>query len=111
MDEPKDKGMEYGIDGWRLDVAFEVAHPFWKDWRTLVKSINPQAYLTAEIVDLPEKVKPYMQGDEFDGEMNYNFAFTASEFFFNPQSMNITPSQFDEKLKQLRELYLKALLM
>lgn len=102
---PKGKGMAHGIDGWRLDVAFEVAHPFWKDWRALVKSINPQAYLTAEIVDQPEKVKPYMQGDEFDGEMNYNFAFTAAEFFFNPLSMSITPSQFDEKLKQLRELY------
>lgn len=102
---PKGKGMAHGIDGWRLDVAFEVAHPFWKDWRTLVKSINPQAYLTAEIVDQPEKVKPYMQGDEFDGEMNYNFAFTATEFFFNPQGINITPSQFDEKLKKLRELY------
>ncbi len=102
---PKGKGIKYGIDGWRLDVAFEVAHPFWKDWRVLVKSINPQAYLTAEIVDQPEKVKPYMQGDEFDGEMNYNFAFTAAEFFFNPQNMNISPSQFDEKLKKLRELY------
>jgi len=102
---PKGKGIEYGIDGWRLDVAFEVAHPFWKDWRTLVKRINPQAYLTAEIVDQAEKVKPYMQGDEFDGEMNYNFAFTAAEFFFNPDGMNITPSQFDKKLKQLRELY------
>ncbi len=102
---PKGKGIAYGIDGWRLDVAFEVAHPFWKDWRNLVKSINPEAYLTAEIVDKPEKVKPYMQGDEFDGEMNYNFAFAASEFFFNPEGMNITASQFDEKLKQLRELY------
>ena len=102
---PKNKGAAYGIDGWRLDVAFEVAHPFWKDWRILVKSINPQAYLTAEIVDEPENVKPYMQGDEFDGEMNYNFAFTAAEFFFNPQGMNITPSQFDEKLETLRHIY------
>ena len=102
---PKGRGIAHGIDGWRLDVAFEVAHPFWKDWRTLVKSINPQAYLTAEIVDQPENVKPYLQGDEFDGEMNYNFAFTAAEFFFNPDGMNITPSQFDEKLKTLRKLY------
>ncbi|MBL4911056.1 MAG: glycoside hydrolase family 13 protein [Alteromonadaceae bacterium] len=102
---PKNKGASHGIDGWRLDVAFEVAHPFWKDWRILVKSINPQAYLTAEIVAQPEKVKPYMQGDEFDGEMNYNFAFTAAEFLFNPQGMDISPSQFDRKLKQLRDLY------
>ncbi|MCX2832365.1 glycoside hydrolase family 13 protein [Microbulbifer thermotolerans] len=102
---PKGKGIEHGIDGWRLDVAFEVHHNFWKAWRSHVKSINPEAYLTAEIVDEPEKVKPYFQGDEFDGEMNYNFAFTAAEFFFNPPGMNISASEFDRKLKELRNLY------
>jgi glycosidase len=102
---PKNKGMEHGIDGWRLDVAFEVAHPFWKDWRIHVKSINPEAYLTAEIVDEPENVKPYMQGDEFDGEMNYNFAFASAEFSFNPESTDITPTEFDKELRKLRNLY------
>lgn len=102
---PKGKGREYGIDGWRLDVAYCIAHGFWKDWRKLVKSINPQAYLTAEIVDTPENVKPYMQGDEFDGEMNYNFAFTAAEFLFNPPASAITPEEFDSKLAELRSLY------
>ncbi|MEX2963356.1 glycoside hydrolase family 13 protein [Microbulbifer sp. TYP-18] len=102
---PKGKGIEHGIDGWRLDVAFEVHHNFWKAWRGHVKSINPEAYLTAEIVDVPEKVKPYFQGDEFDGEMNYNFAFTAAEFFFNPPGMNISVSAFDRKLADLRDLY------
>jgi len=102
---PKGRGIEFGIDGWRLDVAFMVDHAFWKDWRELVKSVNPQAYLTAEIVDKPEKVKPYMQGDEFDGEMNYNFAFTAAEFLFNPGAMKISATEFDQKLKQLRNLY------
>jgi len=102
---PKGKGTEFGIDGWRLDVAFCIAHPFWKQWRKHVKSINPNAYLTAEIVDTPEKVKPYMLGDEFDGEMNYNFAFTCAEFFFNPDSMKINAVEFDAKLKELRELY------
>lgn len=105
---PKNKGTKYGIDGWRLDVAFCVAHPFWKDWRKHVRSINPKAYLTAEIVDTPEKVKPYMQGDEFDGEMNYNFAFTCAEFFFNPTNMRITATQFDKKLQELRDLYPKG---
>ena len=100
---PKNKGVEYGIDGWRLDVAYNVHHNFWKDWRKLVKSINPEAYLTAEIVDKPEKVQPYLMGDEFDGEMNYNFAFTATEFLFNPVA--IKPSEFDAKLATLRNLY------
>jgi glycosidase len=99
------KGIEYGVDGWRLDVAFCVGHPFWKKWRKHIRSINPEAYMTAEIVDSPEKVKPYMQGDEFDGEMNYNFAFAAAEFFFNTDSTRINASTFDKKLAELRGLY------
>ncbi|WP_234235547.1 glycoside hydrolase family 13 protein [Shewanella sp. AS16] len=102
---PKGMGTQFGIDGWRLDVAFEVQHAFWKDWRALVRSINPEAYMTAELVDKPEKVIPYFQGDEFDAEMNYNFAFTAAEFLFNPAGRSISVTQFDAKLKQLRELY------
>ncbi len=102
---PKGKGTRFGIDGWRLDVAYCVEHSFWKDWRTVVKSINPEAYVTAEIVDVPKKVVPYMQGDEFDGEMNYNFVFTCFEFMFYPDSMRISASSFDQKLQELRELY------
>lgn len=102
---PKGQGTEHGIDGWRLDVAFCVAHPFWKDWRKHVKSINPEAYLTAELVLPVEAVQPYLQGDEFDGEMNYNFAFASAEFFFHPGEHAITPSQFDAALADMRERY------
>lgn len=105
---PMGKGREFGIDGWRLDVAFCVAHNFWKDWRKHVKALNPDAYLTAEIVDTPQRVKPYLQGDEFDGEMNYNFAFTAAEFFFNPPPTRITASEFAKKLAQMRDMYPKG---
>jgi len=102
---PQNKGIEHGIDGWRLDVAYCIGHPFWKKWRKHVRSINPEAYMTAEIVDDPEKVTPYMQGDEFDGEMNYNFAFASAEFFFNTDSTKINASTYDQKLKALRDLY------
>lgn len=102
---PKNMGTEYGIDGWRLDVAFCVSHNFWKDWRKLVKSINPNAYLTAELVTTPEEVIPYLQGDEFDAEMNYNFAFTCAEFFLNSDSTKKTTTEFDEELKRMREIY------
>ncbi len=102
---PKGEGAENGIDGWRLDVAFNVHHNFWKAWRKVVRSINPDAYLTAEIVDTPDKVIPYFQGDEFDGEMNYNFAFTAAEFFFHTNQNAISASGFDKKLQELRDSY------
>ncbi|RMF66490.1 MAG: alpha-amylase, partial [Calditrichaeota bacterium] len=76
MDPDGDGNPEDGIDGWRLDVAFCIAHPFWQEWREFVKSINPDAYLTAEVIDPPEVLQPYLRGDEFDAVMNYNFAFS-----------------------------------
>jgi cyclomaltodextrinase len=105
---PKGLGTDYGIDGWRLDVAYCVGHPFWKRFRKHVRRINPEAYLVAEITGPPEKLLPYVQGDEFDSEMNYNFAFAAVEFFINPKTSRISAKEFDEKLRTLREFYPKG---
>jgi len=99
---PMNKGAQYGIDGWRLDVAYCIAHPFWKDWRKLVKTINNEAYLTAELVDPIEKTKPYLSGDEFDATMNYNFSFIVHDFFVQ-DAKAISVTQFDAQLKELRE--------
>jgi glycosidase len=64
------KWMSFGIDGWRLDVANEVPHEFWVAWRSLVKSIDPEAYVCAEIWD---NAAAWLRGNEFDGTMNYRF--------------------------------------
>ncbi len=104
MDPDNDANPSDGIDGWRLDVAFMIKHNFWKEWRKHVKQINPQAYLTAEIVDSIEVVKPYLQGDEFDAVMNYNFLFTTAEYFIDDTS-GILTSEFDKKLRELREAF------
>ncbi len=101
---PMNKGAAYGIDGWRLDVAYDVGHPFWKDWRKWVRSINPNAYLTAELVDPIEKTRPYLKGDEFDATMNYNFAFIMHDFFVQDTSA-LAVTHFDAKLKELREAF------
>ncbi len=101
---PMNKGVAYGIDGWRLDVAYDVGHPFWKDWRKWVRSINPNAYLTAELVYNIEQTRPYLSGDEFDATMNYNFAFIMHDFFVQDTSAS-TVTQFDGKLKELREAF------
>ena len=93
-----------GIDGWRLDVAFCVPHAFWKDWRVLVKSINREAYLVAEVVDTIEENKPFLRGDEFDAVMNYNFAFACAEFFVEDKT-RISASEFDRRLSELRQAF------
>jgi len=104
MDPNGDGNPDDGIDGWRLDVAFCVKHQFWKDWRKLVKSINPNSYITAEIIDSPEANLDYLQGDEFDAVMNYNFLFSTAEFFIDNKS-KISASQFIKDLDYLRNLY------
>jgi cyclomaltodextrinase len=101
---PMNKGHAHGIDGWRLDVAYNVGHPFWKDWRKLVKSINPQAYLTAELVYPIEQTRAYLSGDEFDATMNYNFAFIVHDFFVQ-DSIASSVTAFDARLKELREAF------
>jgi cyclomaltodextrinase len=101
---PKNRGAAHGIDGWRLDVAYDVGHPFWKKWRSWVRTLNPQAYMTAELVDPIAKTKPYLQGDEFDATMNYNFAFILHDFFVQ-DAKAISTTEFDRRLKELREAF------
>lgn len=103
MDPNGDGNPNDGIDGWRLDVAFCVRHEFWKDWRKVVKGINPEAYLTAEVIDSVSKVRPYVEGDEFDAVMNYNFGFILADYFIGEN--RLSPSQLDKSLKNLREAF------
>ncbi len=108
MDPNNDGNPSDGIDGWRLDVAFCINHKFWKDWIKLVKSINPDAFLIAEIVDSPEANIDYLKGDEFDAVMNYNFLFATSEYFIDDKT-KISTSEFLNKLNHLKTLYNKEI--
>lgn len=58
-----------GADGWRLDVPNEIDDDsFWAEFRSRVKTINPDAYLVGEIWT----GDPRWVGEEhFDGLMNY----------------------------------------
>lgn len=40
---------KFDIDGWRLDVANEVDHVFWKTFRQAVSAENPDVYILGEI--------------------------------------------------------------
>lgn len=57
-----------GIDGWRLDVPYMMNHRFWKRFRQLVKGMDPNLYIVAEVWD---RATDWIRGDEADGAMNY----------------------------------------
>ncbi len=69
---------EYGIDGWRLDVASEVDDTFWRAFRQAVKAENPEALLIGEVW---ETASHWLRGDMFDSAMNYDFRKHCELFF------------------------------
>ncbi|WP_067730789.1 glycoside hydrolase family 13 protein [Oceanobacillus damuensis] len=68
---------EFDIDGWRLDVANEVDHQFWRDFRKEVKAIKSDVYVLGEIW---HDSMPWLLGDQFDAVMNYPFTIAALDY-------------------------------
>lgn len=73
------KWTEMGIDGWRLDVANEVDHNFWKLFKSHVTSINPDIYIVGEIW---HDAGTWLRGDEFHSVMNYKYTNSIIDYFF-----------------------------
>jgi len=78
-----------GIDGFRLDVADQIPMGFWREYRSYVKAIKPDAYLTGEIwwEKWPDEMMnpvPYCSGDIFDAVMFYQIYRPARCFFAQP---------------------------
>lgn len=70
--------IKFGIDGWRLDVPFEIKSPgFWQEFRERVKAVNPEAYIVGEVWD---DAREWLDGSQFDGVMNYLFAAPTIAF-------------------------------
>ncbi len=69
---------EYDIDGWRLDVADEVSHDFWRRLRREIKAIKPEAVLIGENWHNSES---YLLGDQFDSIMNYGVTKAFLDYF------------------------------
>ncbi len=67
-----------GVDGFRLDAPEKVPHPFWVDFRQAVKAIKPDALINGEIWPWAQA---WLDGRQFDGVTNYQFAIPAQQFF------------------------------
>ncbi len=109
--------IEQGIDGWRLDVPFEIKHEgFWQKFRQIVKTANPNAYINGEV---PWEAQDWLGGDRFDGVMNYQLTAALVGFFgegFRDDSMvtgmmgladipAMDADGFAARTKQLLEIY------
>ncbi len=61
---------ECDIDGWRLDVADEISHVFWKRFRREMKAVKSDILIVGEIWHF---AGDFLEGDEWDSVMNYQF--------------------------------------
>lgn len=71
---------EYGIDGWRLDVADEVSHSFWRHFRERIKAEKPDCLLLGENW---HDSYPFLSGGQFDGIMNYALTKAVLDYLEN----------------------------
>lgn len=69
----------FDIDAWRLDVANEVDHHFWKKFHKAVTDIKPDFYIVGEVW---HSARPWLNGDEFTGVMNYPYTLQIEDHFF-----------------------------
>lgn len=68
----------FDIDAWRLDVANEIDHQFWRDFHKAVLAKKPDLYILGEIW---HSSNSWLNGDEFHAVMNYPLSESVKDYF------------------------------
>ena len=87
------------IDGWRMDVAKELDFSFWKEFRDIAHKANKDTLLISEIFG---DTSQWLQGDRFDGTMNYSFREAMTDYF---ATKRINNKEFADSLANLYSMY------
>ncbi len=90
---------ETDVDGWRLDVADEISHNFWREARKRIKKIKSDAVIIGEVW---YDSTSWLMGDQFDSVMNYYFYYPMIDFFAKEI---INAEEFADKIGYIRGLY------
>jgi glycosidase len=88
--------IQVGVDGWRLDVANEVDHAFWRAFRERVGTVRPDALLLGEVWH--EASAWLHAGDQFDSVMNYPWRDATLAFLRGEDDARA----YDQTLTRLR---------
>ncbi len=92
--------IEQGTDGWRLDVPNEIDDDsFWAEFREVVKSANPDAYILGEIWNPDAR---WVGDAHFDGLMHYPVRDALLRLLF---AGTLDIPHFAEKVESLLSFY------
>jgi glycosidase len=89
---------EADIDGWRLDVANEVDHRFWRAFRDRVKGAKSDAFIVGEVW---HDAAQWLEGDQFDSVMHYLWRDATLAFLQG----ELGPTGYAGATGRLRHLY------
>ena len=87
---------EAKIDGWRLDVADEIAHSFFREFRSEIKKEFPDTLIIGEVWHYADD---FLDGDEWDTVMNYDFFFAVRGLLKEERS---TVTEFYQELSRIK---------
>jgi cyclomaltodextrinase len=85
---------EANIDGWRLDVANEVDHAFWRRFRERVKGTKPDAWILGEVW---HDAMPWLGGDQFDSVTDYPWRTAVLQYLGGERDAQ----EFDRAVQRL----------
>jgi len=108
--------IEFGVDGWRLDVPAEIDDDeFWQEFRRRVRAVNPDAYILGEVW---HEAHRWLRGDQFDAAMNYLLTRACLGYFVGDnllrseaakcgygQIATLDDRAFADEIRRLLELY------
>jgi cyclomaltodextrinase len=100
------KWFDYGLSGWRLDVAKEVPPGFWANVRKEVKSIKTMTGDTPLLLgEIWQDGSQFFTGDTMDSIMNYKLSDAIMHYVMGSKAQDT-----DDVLTQLRQNYPKQAL-
>ncbi len=105
--------LDRGVSGWRFDVADNISHDWWADYRGYAKSYNANAPLIGEVW---QDASSFLLGNQLDSVMNYRFRkntlgfarsfdWTDNDNQGGERIIGLTPSQFNRAMLAVREDY------
>jgi glycosidase len=90
---------QFDIDAWRLDVANEIDHHFWRKFYQETHALKKDFYVLGEVW---HSAQEWLSSHEFDAAMNYPFTELIGEYFINKKS---TASEMVSRLNEQLMLY------
>lgn len=91
---------EYDFDGFRLDYAMGVSTDFWTEFRAVVKSTKPDAWIFGEAIEPPAGQLRYW------GRLDGNLDFNLQQAFRNTFAFDeMTLAEFDAFLKMNEQFF------